>query len=164
MELKDWGTIAAIIISLISVSICYWFYRAGDKRETLRDRQKANDTLMEIIHCAVDEGHCSLDEASEAMALFLDSVKGDQWIYMDKMNMRYLIYQAISMLKHGITLDESHATFSPRTQIDQDLLNEIQTSLLARKGIVPKMEWKAVGGPRLIHKLKKALSGGKATR
>ena len=164
MDLKDWAAIAAIIISLISVSICYWFYRAGDKRETLRDKQRANDTLTEIMHGAVDEGHCSLDEASEAMALFLSNVKGDKWIYMDKMNMHFLIYQAISMLKHGITFDQSRPSFSTRTQIDEDLLHEIQTSLLARKGIVPEFEWKAVRGTNLIHKLKGVLPWGKAMR
>ena len=161
MELKDWGAIAAIIISLTSVVICYWFYRAGDKRETLRDKQKANDTLMEIIHSAVDEGHCSLDEAAEAMALFLSSAKRDKWIYMDKMNMHYLIYQAISMVRHGVTLDKSRATISPRTLIDEDLLQEIQTSLLARKGIVPQIDWRPDKETKWVHKLKKVLSWGK---
>ena len=147
MDLKDWGVIAAIIVSLISVSICYWFYRAGDKRETLRDKQKANDLLLEIAGSAVDRGYCSLTEAAEAVALFLTSVDGAAWIYMDKLNLQALVHQGVWIIRHSNDDDSSPDVISPQIKFDEDyedFANEIKEHLRTRRGMSPDIEWKKV--------------------
>ena len=147
MELKDWGTIAAIIISLASAGICYWFYRSGDKRETLRDKQKGNDLLLEIAGSAVDRGYCSLTEAAEAVALFLTSVDGADWIYMDKLNLQALVHQGVWIIRHSKDDDSSPDVISPQIKFDEDyedLANEIKGHLWTRKRMSPEIEWKKV--------------------
>ena len=144
MDFKDWIAVAAIVISVISLGICYWFYRAGSRRETLRDKKRVNDTLLEIAGSAVDQGYCSLDEASEAVSLFLTSVKGSDWIYMDRLNMQTLMHQGVWIVRQSRGEGASSSELLREIQIDAELTSDIKQALWSRKDMIPEIRWQRV--------------------